>query len=42
VINTVSKQGNGDSAYARINGTSKQYEGFHLKEFDQNVTITPE
>ena len=41
-VNTVSKQGNGDSAYARINGTNKQYTGFHLDSFDQNVTITTE
>ncbi|SEO44881.1 Listeria/Bacterioides repeat-containing protein [Denitrobacterium detoxificans] len=41
-VNTVSKQGNGDNAYARINGTNKQYTGFHLDSFDQNVTITTE
>lgn len=41
-INTVSQQGSGDSAYARVNGTNKQYTGFHLKEFDQNVKIAPE
>lgn len=41
-VNTVVQQGTGDSAYAVVNGVSKTYEGFHLKEFDQNVTITPE
>ena len=41
-VNTVTKQGTGDNAYARINGTNKQYDGFYLKEFDQNVKITPE
>ena len=41
-INTVAQQGTGDSAYARINGTNKQYNGFYLKQFDQNVKITPE
>ena len=42
VINTVTQQGTGDNAYARVNGVNKIYDGFHLKEFDQNVTITPE
>lgn len=41
-INTVTRQGTGDNAYARINGTNKQYAGFHLDNFDQNVTISPE
>lgn len=41
-INTVSQQGTGDNAYARVNGVNKQYEGFHLKEFDQNVNIEPD
>ncbi|WP_248922333.1 InlB B-repeat-containing protein, partial [Olsenella intestinalis] len=41
-VNTVSKQGDGDSAYASVNGTNKQYTGFHLKDFDQNVTIATE
>ena len=41
-INTVVQQGTGDDAYAVINNTNKIYEGFHLKEFDQNITITPE
>ena len=41
-INTVTQQGTGNNAYARINGVNKQYTGFHLKEFDQNVTIKPQ
>ncbi len=36
------QQGNGNNAYARINGTNKQYTGFHLDNFDQNVTIATE
>ena len=42
VINAVSSQGNGTNRYARINGENYQYTGFHLKEFDQNVTIKTE
>ncbi|MBQ6214025.1 MAG: InlB B-repeat-containing protein [Oscillospiraceae bacterium] len=41
-VNTVSQQGSGDNAYARIDGTNYQYTGFHLKEFDQNITIKTE
>lgn len=41
-INTVIQQGTGNNAYARINGTNKQYTGFHLKEFDQNVVVKTE
>lgn len=41
-VNTVSQQGTGNNTYARINGANYRYDGFHLKEFDQNVTITPE
>ena len=41
-VNSVSKQGSGDNAYARVNGSNKQYTGFHLKEFTEDVTITPE
>ncbi|WP_248921357.1 InlB B-repeat-containing protein, partial [Olsenella intestinalis] len=41
-VNTVSRQGNGNNAYARVNGTNKQYTGFHLNNFDQNVTIATE
>lgn len=41
-VNTVVSHGSGDNAYASVNGVSKQYTGFHLKEFDQNVTIAAE
>ncbi len=41
-VNTVSQQGTGNSAYARINGTDKRYGGFHLDHFTQNVEIKPE
>lgn len=41
-INTVTAQGNGNSRYARVNGTAKQYTGFHLNKYDQNVTIATE
>ena len=41
-VNTVTQQGTGNSAYARVNGTNKQYTGFHLKNFDSNVEIKPE
>lgn len=41
-VNTVTQQGSGDNAYARINGTNYQYTGFHLDNFDQNVEIVPE
>ncbi len=41
-INAVTQQGTGNDAYARINGSDKQYTGFHLKEFNQNVTIKTE
>ena len=41
-VNTVSQQGNGNNAYARINGRNYQYTGFHLKSYDAPVTITPE
>ncbi|MCR5549893.1 MAG: InlB B-repeat-containing protein, partial [Bacteroidales bacterium] len=39
---TIVAQGSGNNAYARINGTNYQYTGFHLKQYDQGVTITPE
>ncbi|MBQ1341539.1 MAG: InlB B-repeat-containing protein, partial [Erysipelotrichaceae bacterium] len=42
VIDTVSQQDTGNNAYAIVDGSSKRYEGFHLKEYDQNVTIEPE
>ena len=41
-VNTVQSQGTGDDRYARVNNVNKQYTGFHLKEFDQNVTIAAE
>ena len=51
-IDDVSSQGSGNNAYARINGTNynssytedgkQPFKGFHLKEFDQNVTIKTE
>ena len=41
-INTVSSQGTGNNAYARVNNVNKQYTGFHLDHFDQNVTINTE
>ena len=41
-VNSVSQQGSGNNAYARINGTNYQYEGFHLDHFDQNVSIKTE
>ena len=42
VISTVVSHGTGSSSYASVNGVNKQYLGFHLKEFTQNVNITPE
>lgn len=41
-VSTVSRQGTGNDAYARIDGTNYQYTGFHLNNFDQNVEIKPE
>ncbi|MDO4851688.1 MAG: InlB B-repeat-containing protein, partial [Actinomycetota bacterium] len=41
-INTVSSTGTGNDAYASVDGTAKQYFGFHLNKYDQNVTIAPE
>ncbi|MBO4724109.1 MAG: InlB B-repeat-containing protein, partial [Bacteroidaceae bacterium] len=41
-INTVQQQGTGNDAYAQVNGVNKQYTGFHLKEFTQDVTIKTE
>ena len=41
-VNTVSQQGTGNNAYARINGTNYQYTGFHLNNYTQNVVINPE
>ena len=46
VVSSISQQGTGNNAYARITGRpagqNVQYTGFHLKEFDQNVTIKAE
>ena len=47
VINTVSSYWNWNNAYARVKKSNNQnedikFEGFHLKEFDQNVTIKTE
>ncbi len=42
IISTVLQQGSGNNAYARVNGTNKQYTGFHLDHFDSNVNINPE
>ena len=42
IIDSVSQQGTGNNAYARVNGSNKRYEGFHLNRFDQNVKIIPE
>lgn len=41
-IDTVTSRGSGNDRYARVNNVNKQYDGFHLKEFDQNVTIDPQ
>ena len=41
-ISTVVRVGEGDNAYARVNNANKQYTGFHLAEFDENITIAPE
>ena len=41
-VNSVSKQGTGNNAYARINNKDYQYTGFHLNNFDQGKTIAPE
>lgn len=41
-IDAVTQQGSGDNAYARINGTDYEYEGFHLKSFDTGKTVAPE
>lgn len=39
---SISQVGSGDNAYAHINSTDYQYTGFHLKNYDTGVTITPE
>ncbi len=42
VISTVTAQGTGNNRYAIVNETNKQYTGFHLNTFDENVTIVTE
>ena len=45
IIDTVSRQGSGDSSYARINGTNyngSDYKGFHLASFDTDVPVVTE
>ena len=41
-INTVTATGSGDDRRAVVNNTPKQYTGFHLNQYDENVTIKPE
>ncbi len=41
-INTVVQRGSGNNVYAEVDGVAKQYNGFHLKAFDQNVQIKVE
>ena len=41
-VSTVVARGTGNNRYARVNNVDKQYEGFHLDTFDENVTIVPE
>ena len=45
-VNTVSQAGTGNDTYIRIQGETPNdkyhYTGFHIKEYDQNVTIVPE
>ncbi len=41
-INDVKATGSGDNRYASINGNRKQFTGFHLDNYDTNVTINPE
>ncbi|MBR4815043.1 MAG: InlB B-repeat-containing protein, partial [Paludibacteraceae bacterium] len=40
-VSSIIQVDSGDDAYAKIDGTSYQYTGFHLKEFDQNVKVDP-
>ena len=43
VITAVTSTGSGDGSYAIVSDTMpKQYEGFHLDRYDQNVTIVTE
>ena len=41
-ITSVTNSGTGNGAYVTVNGVRKQYTGFHLNNFDQNVEIKPE
>lgn len=41
-VSTVSQQGTGNNAYARINGTNYQYTGFHLNKYDTGKVIAAE
>ncbi|MBO4804923.1 MAG: InlB B-repeat-containing protein, partial [Paludibacteraceae bacterium] len=40
-VSSIVQVNSGDRACAQIDGTSYQYTGFHLKEFDQNVKVDP-
>ena len=42
IINTVQATGNGNARYASVDGTAKQYTGFYLDHYNQNVRIAPE
>ena len=42
MIATVVAAGTGNERHAVIDGTSKEYTGFHLRDFDTNVRIVPE
>lgn len=41
-VSSVVSHGSGNSAYASVDNTNKQYTGFHLNKFDENVTIATE
>ena len=38
----VTSSGSGNNAVASVNGTTKRYTGFHLKEFDENEVVKAE
>ena len=40
-VTAVNGTGN-ENSYARVDGTDKQYTGFHLQDYDQNVPVNPE
>ena len=42
IIDTVEEAGDGTDKYAVIDSKSKEYKGFYLKKYDQNVTINPD